>query len=92
MNAFWSLTIYNERQLFVDNPLNRYAIGDRSGLKADADGSVTLYIQREDPGGEKSANWLPSPDGPFTLNMRLYWPKQSVLYGSWKTPPVKSAD
>ena len=53
---------------------------------------MTLYLQREDPGGDKSANWLPSPDGLFTLNMRLYWPEQSALDGSWKMPPIQRAD
>jgi hypothetical protein len=92
VKAFWSLTIYNDRQLLVDNPINRYALGDRDDLKFNDDGSLDLYLQREDPGGEQSANWLPTPDGPFSLNLRLYWPKPSVLDGTWTAPPVVRQD
>jgi len=90
VRAFWSLTMYDDRQAFADNPINRYAIGDRDQLKFDADGSLTLYIQRESPGADKESNWLPAPkSGGFSMNMRLYWPKPEVLDGTWKPPPVK---
>src|SRR5262249_39691375 len=72
--AFWSLTMYNDRQLFADNPMGRYAIGDRDHLRFDSDGSLMLYIQRESPGRDKETNWLPTPrQGPFTMTLRLYW-------------------
>jgi hypothetical protein len=88
VRAFWSLTMYDERQLFTDNPLNRYAIGDRDQLKFNADGSLDLYIQRESPGTDKENNWLPAPkSGAFSMNLRLYWPKPEALDGTW-TPPV----
>ena len=71
--AFWSVTMYDRRQLFAANPINRYAIGDRSDLQYNADGSLDLYVQRESPGKERERNWLPTPaDGPFSLTMRLY--------------------
>ena len=89
VRAFWSLTMYNERQLFTENPINRYAIGDRDKLAFNPDGSLDLYIQRESPGKDKESNWLPTPaSGPFTMNLRLYWPKPEVLDGSWAPPPV----
>jgi len=88
--AFWSLTMYNEKQLFTDNPINRYAIGDRDKLKFDDDGSLTLYIQRESPGKDKENNWLPAPQsGGFSMNLRIYWPKQAALDGTWKPPAVE---
>jgi hypothetical protein len=59
---------------------------DRSPLKYNADGSLDLYIQNEQPAGGKEANWLPAPEGPFSLTMRIYWPKASFLDGSWKIP------
>jgi len=91
--AFWSLTMYDERQLFAANPINRYAIGDRDNLAFNPDGSLDLYIQRESPGKEKESNWLPTPkSGPFTMNLRLYWPKAEVLNGSWAPPPVERVD
>ncbi|MFG1466619.1 DUF1254 domain-containing protein [Xanthobacter sp. DSM 24535] len=93
VRAFWSLTMYDERQLFTENPLDRYAIGDRDKLVFSPDGSLDLYIQRESPGKDKEANWLPTPkSGTFTMNMRLYWPKAEVIEGSWSPPPVKRAD
>jgi hypothetical protein len=88
IHAFWSITLYNSRQCFVDNPLNRYAIGDRDPLIVNSDGSLDLYIQTESPGAEKEPNWLPSPEDSFNLIMRLYWPKPAVLDGSWSPPPI----
>lgn len=93
VRAFWSLTMYNDNQAFADNPLDRYAIGDRDDLKFDPDGSLTLYIQRNSPGKEKESNWLPAPrSGGFSLNFRLYWPKGEARDGSWKPPVVKRVD
>jgi hypothetical protein len=88
--AFWSLTMYNDRQFFAANPINRYAIGDRDKLKFDGDGSLTLYIQRESPGKDLESNWLPAPQsGNFTMNLRLYWPKPAALDGTWKPPAIQ---
>ena len=90
VRAFWSLTMYNERQNLAANPIDRYAIGDRDKLAFNPDGSLDIYIQRESPGQDKESNWLPAPaSGPFTMNLRLYWPKAEVLDGSWVTPGVK---
>lgn len=88
--AFWSLTMYDERQLFTDNPIGRYAIGDRNPLKFNADGSLDLFIQRESPGADRESNWLPAPKaGGFSMNLRLYWPKPAALDGTWKPPVVE---
>jgi hypothetical protein len=89
VKAFWSLTLYNDKQFFAKNPLNRYAIGDRDKLKFNPDGSLDLYIQHESPGKDKESNWLPAPKDGFDLVLRLYWPKKSVLDGTWAPPPVK---
>ena len=90
VRAFWSLTMYDQRQLFAANPIGRYAIGDRDALQFNADGSLDLYIQRESPGADKQSNWLPAPaSGPFTMNLRLYWPKPEVLDGRWSAPALR---
>lgn len=87
VNAFWSVTMYNEKQAFAANPINRYAIGDRDKLQFNQDGSLDIYVQRDSPGADKESNWLPAPaNGNFTMNMRLYWPKPAVLDGSWMPP------
>jgi len=84
--AFWSLTLYNERQFFAENAIDRYAVGDRDNLVFNGDGSLDIYIQRENPG--QDANWLPSPQsGTFSLTLRIYWPKAEALDGTW-TPPA----
>jgi hypothetical protein len=89
VGAFWSITMYNAKQFFVPNPINRYAIGDRDDLKSSDDGSVTIYIQHESPGADKESNWLPAPKERFNLVMRLYRPKEEVIDGTWKIPFVK---
>ncbi len=89
VHAFWSVTLYDMEQFFVPNPIKRYAIGDWDRLKFNEDGSLDLFIQHGSPGPDKESNWLPAPAGPFNLIMRLYWPGESVLDGSWKVPPVR---
>jgi hypothetical protein len=89
VKAFWSITMYNSKQFFVDNPLDRYAIGDRDELKFNDDGSLTLYVQNESPGKNHESNWLPAPKDSFNLFMRLYWPKQEIVDGTWSPPAVK---
>jgi hypothetical protein len=91
VNSFWSLTMYDQpASLLVANPLNRYLINSPMlpKLNRDADGGLTLYVQNDSPGKAKESNWLPAPKGPFSLIMRLYWPKQAALDGTWKQPPV----
>ena len=92
VKGFWSLTMYGEDLFFVPNELDRHALGDRSNLRRNADGSVDVYIQKDSPGPDEEDNWLPAPDGKFKLVMRLYWPNEkppSILDGSWMPPPVK---
>ena len=92
VNAFWSLTMYEEPQsLLVANPINRYLINSPMlpQLKKDADGGLTLIVQNQSPGKDKEANWLPAPNGPFSLIMRLYWPKAEALEGKWKKPELR---
>ncbi|WP_259460877.1 DUF1254 domain-containing protein [Paraburkholderia sp. BL23I1N1] len=85
--TFWSLTMYDSKGFFVENPIRRYAIGDRNGLHFNQDGSLDLWIQRQQPETERSSNWLPAPAGPFKLYMRIYDPKPEVLENRW-VPPV----
>lgn len=87
--AFWSISLYNDKQFFTANKLNRYAIGNRNNLKMNPDGSLDIYIQHDSPGAEKEANWLPAPREPFNLVLRLYSPEKSVIDGSWVPPAVE---
>ena len=90
--GFWSLTMYDKDYFFVQNPINRQSISARQNLKPNADGSVDLYIQNENPGADKESNWLPAPKDKFILMMRLYWPDEtapSIIDGTWNIPPVK---
>ena len=91
-DGFWSLTMYDADNFFVENPLVRYSLSARDQLKFNPDGSVDLYLQRHPPGANLESNWLPAPEGKFKLLLRFYWPKQSLLDGSWKIPPVKQTD
>ena len=92
VGGFWSLTMYDANYFFVANPINRYSISARQNLKANADGSVDLYIQNRSPGPDKESNWLPAPAGKFVLMLRMYWPNEkspSIINGTWKPPAVK---
>ncbi|MDQ1166464.1 DUF1254 domain-containing protein [Flavobacterium sp. SORGH_AS_0622] len=91
VNSFWSLTMYDQpASLLVANPINRYLLNSpmMPQFKKDPDGGLTFYIQAVSPGKEKESNWLPAPKGPFALIMRLYWPKQAAIDGTWKQPPL----
>ena len=91
VNSFWSLTMYDQpASLLVHNPINRYLLNSTmlSEFQMDDDGGLTLYIQNESPGKDKEANWLPAPKGPFSVIMRLYWPKAEAVEGQWKQPPL----
>ena len=90
VNAFWSITAYGRDDFLIDNPLHRYAIGDRDPLVYNSDGSLDVYVQADEPAGDKSKNWLPvKPGKPFLLNARLYWPKPAALSGAWGMPAVE---
>jgi hypothetical protein len=94
VNAFWSVTMYDGKtQLLIENPINRYLINSPMlpDLKKNADDSLTIYMQKDSPGTDKEPNWLPAPNGPIYLVMRLYWPKEEALDGSWKPPAVQLA-
>ena len=88
VDAFWSLTMYDERGFLIKNPINRYAIGDRDPLKFNPDGSLDILIQHERPDrGEQ--NWLPAPADGFAVTLRLYLPKDAFLNATWKLPPIE---
>ncbi len=90
--GFWSLTMYDAQYFFVPNPLNRYTLSPRNKLRYNKDGSLDLYIQNESPGKRKESNWLPAPADKFILMLRIYWPKESLLDGTWQPPAVKRVD
>jgi hypothetical protein len=82
--------MYDESGFPVANELNRYAIGDRDALLYNADGSLDIFIQHKNPGGSKTANWLPSPaSGKLGVTMRLYAPMAQALDGRWVPSSIK---
>jgi hypothetical protein len=90
VRGFWSLTLYNEHHFFHPNELNRYSLGTKNAdLHHAADGSLTLTSSATPPEEDDlRTNWLPAPDGPFSLYLRAYWPEQPILDGTWAPPPV----
>jgi hypothetical protein len=90
VEAFWSLTLYDQDGFPVPNELKRQALGDRDKLKFHSDGSLEIYIQAGSPGKDRKANWLPAPkSGPFGVVLRLYAPKREVLDHRWVPPAVQ---
>jgi hypothetical protein len=88
VDAFWSLTMYDAQGFPVGNGLNRFALSDRDSLQFNVDGSLDLYIQLENPGPHREANWLPTPHGPMSLCLRLYAPRPHALDGRWNPPAI----
>lgn len=94
VNGFWSITMYmiDKGWWFIPNKLNKFTVSPRNNLKANADGSITLYFQKDSPGADKESNWLPAPEGEFIPMLRMYWPADkspSILDGSWTPPKVQ---
>lgn len=90
VNAFWSVTMYDAKtQLLVENPINRYVVSSAmmSTLKKNPDGSLTIYMQKDEPSPDKKSNWLPAPNGPIYVVMRLYWPRKSPQPSILPPPP-----
>ncbi|MBV8521340.1 MAG: DUF1254 domain-containing protein [Acetobacteraceae bacterium] len=78
--GFWSLTMYDSATEYpVPNPINRYSLGSDNDLKKNADGSFTMYLQHDNPGPDKEANWLPAPAGAFFLWLRTYPPEPRLV-------------
>jgi hypothetical protein len=93
VEAFWSVTMYDESGYQVANQIDRFAIGDRDQLKYNADGSLDLYIQHASPGPDKESNWLPGPaSGTLGITMRLYAPKAAAIYGRWAPPAMQKVN
>jgi hypothetical protein len=94
VSGFWSLTLYNQHHFFHPNELHRYSLGTKNkNLRTAGDGSLTLIASHDAPtDGDQHVNWLPAPDGPFSLYLRAYWPEQAILDGSWTAPPVIRLD
>lgn len=91
VKGFWSLTLYDENHLFFPNAMNRYSLGTKSkSLQYNPDGSLTLYFGAASPGKDKETNWVPAPDGPFSLYMRCYWADKAILDGDWTPPNVET--
>ena len=93
VGAFWSVTMYDAKtRLMVENSINRYKIGSANGLKTSTDGSTTIYIQADSPGKDKDSNWLPAPNEPFYMLMRMYMPEIEILNGQYEIPGVVKTD
>lgn len=89
VSVFWNMSMYDDKEFFIENDFKRYSIGSTTdGLKTDPDGSITIYIQHQNPGADKQSNWLMAPSEGFNLTMRLYGAESPILDGSYRLPPV----
>jgi hypothetical protein len=94
VNAFWSLTIYDNTGYLVDNPINRYNLGSKDDLVGDADGGLTVRLSVANPhgaGSDETSNWLPIPLGQFSVQFRAYWPDRPIVHSGdgWQMVPVQ---
>lgn len=91
--GFWSLTMYNQVSLLVDNPISRHILRpDSPGLTDGSDGSLTMYIQAEKPKGVPEGNWLPAAGGAFNVALRTYLPQKQIIEGEWFPPALELID
>jgi hypothetical protein len=91
--AFWSITVYDDKGHPVKNEIGRQSLGSQHPLTRAPDGSLSIYLQADQPNDERSrANWLPAPRGPFNVLLRLYYPEQKVIDGSWKAPAIERVE
>lgn len=81
--------MYNTEYNLVANPINRYSLGDRSGMQTAKEGDLMIYVQKDSPGTDNEANWLPAPEGKFFLILRTYLPGEDLVKQTWKPPAVK---
>lgn len=89
VNAFWSITAYNDKGFLISNPIDRYALSPHlSKLNYNVDGSLDIVVGNASPGNDYLANWLPVSNGSFNLILRMYWPKQPALNGQWSPPAI----
>ena len=88
VKAFWSITMYNLKYNLVANLIDRYSVGDRSSMKHDADGGLTIYVQKDSPGADKESNWLPAPEGLFFLFLRAYLPGDDIVNQTCRPPKI----
>ncbi len=92
VKGFWSITAYDQFHFLAPNALNRFSLGTKSrDLRFDPDGALTVHVQKDRPDADKVPNWLPAPDGPFSLYIRAYWPLPPIAEGLWTPPPVVPA-
>ncbi|WP_206078550.1 DUF1254 domain-containing protein [Poseidonocella sp. HB161398] len=92
VDGFWSLTLYNDRHLFAPNDLDRYSLGTKStGMQRNEDGSLTIHVGHESPGAALESNWLPAPEGEFSLYIRAYWGQAPITGGTWQPPVIEVA-
>ena len=90
VDAFWSLTMYHEEnRLLVENPIDRWLINSASEINKNEDGSFVIYVQHDPPPEDKLSNWLPAPDGPIYMILRLYLPDQTIIDGTWEPPVIE---
>jgi hypothetical protein len=90
VHGFWSLTLYNSVHMFNPNDLQRSSLGTKNkALKYNPDGSLTLYAGAKSPGKDKESNWLPAPNGTFSLYIRAYWSDNAVLDATWIPPMIE---
>ncbi|MEN8261206.1 MAG: DUF1214 domain-containing protein [Pseudomonadota bacterium] len=91
VDAFWSVVLYDRNGFPIENPISRTQIGTYDELRLDEDGSITIYLQKDSPGANKESSWMPAPEGPFNLTLRLYNPQSSAKTLDWVPPPVVKA-
>jgi hypothetical protein len=84
---------YNNEHFFDPNAQKRYSLGtENKNLRKKPDGSLTPYVGARSPETDKESNWLPAPNGHFSLYIRSYWGQPGILDGSWRPPVIRKVE
>ena len=92
-SRFWSITMYTPIDIeLAPNGCNKYLVASYTpGLVTNPDGSITVKIQKLNPGQTKcDPNTLPTNDSPseFNVMLRVYGPQGTAAAGTYVPPPV----
>ena len=88
--AFWSITLYDaETGWLFDAPGRKHSVGSAVNGADGAAGPSRITVSASPPTTDSPDHaWLPAPQHPFFLVLRIYQPTEEALSERWTPPRV----